>query len=101
MYLNEERRMAGEDRIAKETTDKRNEVESYVYESRSKLDGQFKEYTTPEQLQKIHSFLTETESWVYGDGADTIKSVYIERLDKMKELVEPITKRFNVYTSYP
>jgi len=101
MYVNEEKRMSGEDRIAKETLDKRNEVESYVYESRSKLDSSFKEYATPEQLQKIHNFLTETESWVYGEGADTIKSVYIERLDKMKELVEPITKRFNVYTSYP
>ena len=39
--------------------------------------------------------MEEAESWLYSDGADDLeKSVYVEKLNKIKELGEPIRKRF-------
>ncbi|CAG9327798.1 unnamed protein product [Blepharisma stoltei] len=101
MFINEERRMTNEDRIAKETSDKRNEVEAYVYEARSKLNSSLQGFVSPSKLQEILAFLSDTENWVYGDGADTLKSVYTERLDKMREQVEPVIRRSNIFNSYP
>ena len=38
--------------------------------------------------------MTETESWLYSDnGSDQDKSVYLDKLNKMKEYGEPIRRR--------
>ncbi|CAG9313505.1 unnamed protein product [Blepharisma stoltei] len=100
-YISEEQRMAGEDRIAQETSEKRNEVEAYVYEARSKLSSSLRDYVTPDQLQPILSFLEETESWVYNEGSSATKNLYLDRLEKLKERIEPIIRRYNMYSSYP
>ena len=44
-----------------------------------------------EQLSKV---LTETEDWLYGDGEDEKKQVYIDKLAELKKFGNPIATRY-------
>lgn len=100
-YLTEEARMIEEDRLIRETLDKKNELESYVYEWRDKLQGSLKSYETPERIHFIMQQLQAAEDWLYSDGADTSKSVYTEKLLELREFTDPVIYRFNAYTHLP
>lgn len=87
--------MTNHDRIVRETADKRNELESYIYDMRDKVgsDNQLGLYGTEEEKS---AFLTKnegTENWLYEDGFDATKSVYAEKLAELKALGTPMEKR--------
>ena len=100
-FAQEERKMHDEDRIARETHEIKNALEAFVYESRSKIRYELVDYTVPEDQAKILDQLQETENWLYGEGEDTLKSVYNEKLENLKSLVEPVKRRHQQYTMYP
>lgn len=87
--------MANEDRIITETADKRNELESYIYSMRDKLDGELKEYSSKDETQKLKLLLTESEDWLYGDGFDSVKSEYTRKIDALRMIGDKIEKRYN------
>jgi heat shock 70kDa protein 4 len=92
---------ATRDRTARETSDKKNELESYIYESRSNLNSYLKEYTTPDSLSAILEFLQKTEDWLYDEGTDTTKEKYQEKLSILKDFIVPIVNRYNAYNEIP
>jgi heat shock 70kDa protein 4 len=65
-----EAHMANSDRLIIETSDRRNELESYVYGMRSKLDGPLKDFSTNSEKSQFNSLIDQTESWLYEDGFD-------------------------------
>lgn len=71
-----EANMANEDRVITETADKRNELESYLYSIRDKLDGVLKSFVTAEEADKIRKAVTTAEDWLYNDGFDSTKQEY-------------------------
>lgn len=70
-------KMAHEDRISRETKEKKNELESYVYTMRDKLEVAFAAFVDQTTKANFRSQLDATENWLYGEGEDTIKSVYV------------------------
>ncbi|XP_065259965.1 heat shock protein 105 kDa isoform X3 [Emys orbicularis] len=94
MYIKTEGKMIMQDKLEKERNDAKNAVEEYVYEFRDKLSGPYEKFVCEEDLQRFSAFLMEIEDWLYEDGEDQAKQVYIDKLDELKKLGTPIEMRY-------
>jgi heat shock 70kDa protein 4 len=75
--------------------DRKNALEEYVYDMRGKLDDRYASYVTAEEKEKLLAALTEAEDWLYTEeGEEATKSVYVQRLDALKVLGDPISSRY-------
>ncbi|KAK1416843.1 hypothetical protein QVD17_25960 [Tagetes erecta] len=90
--------MALQDRVMEETKDKKNAVESYVYEMRNKLYDKLQEFVTDSDKEAFIAKLQETEDWLYEDGEDETKGVYIAKLDELKKIGDPIEHRYKEHS---
>ena len=50
-----------EDKLVMDTEDKKNELESYIYELRGKIDDQYANFASEEEKDKLRAKLTESE----------------------------------------
>ena len=50
-----------EDKLVADTEDKKNELESYIYELRSKIDDQYSEFASDEEKAKLKEKLEQSE----------------------------------------
>ncbi|KAK5653861.1 hypothetical protein OQA88_7785 [Cercophora sp. LCS_1] len=82
-----------EDKLVADTEEKKNELETYIYELRNKLDDQYAEFASEEEKDKIRAKLTDSEDWLYDEGDDATKAVYIAKMDEIKALAGPIVQR--------
>lgn len=94
-------KMCNSDRIVKETSDKRNELESYLYEMRDKVIGELRDYAPVPVREKFAATLEATENWLYEDGFDAVKSVYQEKLNEVRKIGDPIVARFTESAARP
>lgn len=87
--------MANQDRIVRETSDMRNELESYIYDMRDKIisESQLANFGTDEEKEAFSKKNEEIENWLYEDGFDATKSVYAQKLEELKKLGGPIEAR--------
>lgn len=87
--------MANKDRVVKETSDMRNELESYIYHMRDSIisESQLAEYCTEKERNAFSAALESTENWLYEDGFDAVKSVYSEKLKSLKKMGDPVEFR--------
>ena len=53
-----------EDKLVADTEDKKNELESYIYELRGKIDEQFSEFASDEEKSKLKAKLEQTEVYL-------------------------------------
>ncbi|KAF8069980.1 heat shock protein 70 family [Lyophyllum atratum] len=91
----QENQMYASDKLVMDTEERKNALEEYVYDTRSKLEDRYAPYVQPEEKQKLLVALQEAEDWLYSEeGEDATKSAYIARLDALKELGDPITFRY-------
>lgn len=89
-----EANLAGTDRMIREISDARNDLETFVYEFRDKLDGNLNSFSTEEERESVKGRLASEEDWLYTDEADeTSKSGFQGKLKELMTLVEPITNR--------
>jgi len=89
----QELEMALQDRIVEETKEKKNTVEAYIYDIRNKLSDKYREFVVDKEREEIVAKLQETEDWLYEDGEDETKGVYISKLDELKKRGDPIEER--------
>ncbi|KAL3511806.1 hypothetical protein ACH5RR_024523 [Cinchona calisaya] len=89
--------MALQDRIMEETKDKKNAVESYVYDMRNKLNDRYHGFVTDSEREQFAAKLQETEDWLYEDGEDETKGVYIAKLEELKKQGDPIEERYKEF----
>lgn len=85
--------MLMEDKLVADTEEKKNELETYIYDLRNKLDDQYSEFASDEEKAKIHAKLEASEEWLYDEGDDATKAVYIAKMDEIKALAGPIVQR--------
>jgi heat shock 70kDa protein 4 len=85
--------MAFEDKIIVETADKRNELESYIYSMRDKMDGKLKDFIEKSEKTKLSELIQTSEDWLYDDGFDSTKGKYQAKLDDLYALSNPIEAR--------
>ncbi|XP_013418589.1 97 kDa heat shock protein-like isoform X2 [Lingula anatina] len=101
LMIEEEAKMIMSDKLEKERADAKNSVEEYVYEMRDKISGPLEEFLTEKDREQFSKILTETEDWLYEDGEDCKKSVYIDKLAELKKLGDPPGKRFREFNERP
>jgi heat shock 70kDa protein 4 len=56
-----ELQMIAEDKLVADTEDKKNELESFIYEMRDKIDDQYAEFANDDEKQRVREKCTETE----------------------------------------
>lgn len=56
-----EYQMIAEDKLVADTEDKKNELESYIYELRGKIDDQYAEFASDEEKEKVRAKLEASE----------------------------------------
>ncbi|XDG09079.1 hypothetical protein ABKA04_008694 [Annulohypoxylon sp. FPYF3050] len=86
--------MLMEDKLVADTEEKKNELETYIYDLRNKLDDQYADFANDDEKDKLRSKLTESEDWLYEDGEDATKAVYVAKMDEIRAMAGPITQRY-------
>ncbi|XP_043929174.1 heat shock protein 105 kDa [Protopterus annectens] len=94
MYIETEGKMVMQDKLEKERNEAKNAVEEYVYDFRAKLSGPYEKFVAEEDHNRFSALLTETESWLYEDGEDQNKDVYVNKIAELKKFGNPIQDRF-------
>ncbi|KAE8772619.1 Heat shock 70 kDa protein 4L [Hordeum vulgare] len=92
--VEKEYEMALQDRVMEETKEKKNAVEAYVYDMRNKLYEKYSDYVTSEDKEALMAKLQEVEDWLYEDGEDETKGVYVAKLEELKKVGGPIEARY-------
>ncbi|KAF8893630.1 Hsp70 protein-domain-containing protein [Infundibulicybe gibba] len=91
----QENQMHAADKLVMDTEDRKNALEEYVYDTRSKLDDRYAPYVQAPEKEKLLVALSEAEDWLYTEeGEEATKSAYVARLDALKVLGDPITFRW-------
>lgn len=89
-----ENQMFMEDKLVADTEDKKNELESYIYELRSKIDEQYAEFASDDEKTKLKEKLEQSEDWLYEEGEDATRGVYVAKMDEIRFLAGPIVGRY-------
>ncbi|KAF8785641.1 heat shock protein 105 kDa-like [Argiope bruennichi] len=101
LLIEKESKMIQQDKMEKEKADAKNAVEEYVYEFRGKLGEELEKFVTDQERDDIRQYLDETENWLYDEGEDQQKSVYVERLNKLKKHGDPVMFRYSEWEQRP
>uniref|UniRef100_A0A669D2V7 Heat shock protein 4a n=1 Tax=Oreochromis niloticus TaxID=8128 RepID=A0A669D2V7_ORENI len=93
LFVENEGKMIMQDKLEKERNDAKNNVEEYVYDMRDKLHGILEKFVN-EDRDLFSLKLEDTENWLYEDGEDQQKQVYIDKLAELKKIGQPIHERY-------
>lgn len=85
--------MIMEDKLVADTEEKKNELETYIYDLRAKLDEQYEDLASEEEKSAIKEKLMTTEDWLYDEGDDAAKGIYISKIDEIRAMAGPIVQR--------
>ncbi|KAJ4418609.1 adenyl-nucleotide exchange factor sse1 [Neurospora sp. IMI 360204] len=88
-----EQAMIMEDKLVADTEEKKNELETYIYDLRNKLDDQYADLASEEEKEKIRAKLMEIEDWLYDEGDDATKAVYVAKIEEIRALAGPVVQR--------
>jgi len=93
----DEAQMKAADTYQRERADSLNALESYVYDSREKLDdyGKLKEFVPDDLRTQILKDLEVAEEWIYSaEAEEAAKSTFVERKDSLFAKIGPIQARY-------
>jgi len=93
-YFEIESQMIQNDKQERDKAEARNSVEEYVYDMREKLCDRYEKFVTEEDREQFVSLLTKTEDWLYEEGEDESKQVYLNKMNELQKLGDPIIKRY-------
>ncbi|EER12902.1 conserved hypothetical protein [Perkinsus marinus ATCC 50983] len=78
----DELKMRNIDREVAETDEKRNELESYIFESRYSPSSRWYDFLSAAQREELSNILMQTEDWVY----DHYEAEYMDKLIEIRAL---------------
>ena len=91
----EEGKLYAADKLVADTEDRKNALEEYVYDTRSKLEERYAQFVQAEEKEKLMTMLAESEDWLYSEeGEDASKSAYVSRLETLQNVGAPIHFRW-------
>lgn len=99
-WAERENAMYMDDKLVAETDEKKNELEASIYELRDKIDGVYSDFfgddeqKANEEKEKLRAKLMAIEDWLYEDGDDASKSVYVAKMDEIRFIVGPVIQRY-------
>ncbi|KAI4133631.1 MAG: hypothetical protein LQ338_000143 [Usnochroma carphineum] len=89
-----ENQMFMEDKLVADTEDKKNELESFIYELRGKIDDQYAEFASDQEKADLKAKLEQSEDWLYDEGEDATKNVYQSKIEEIRSVAGPIVQRY-------
>lgn len=90
-----ELQLAQQDLKMERIKDKKNALESYVYEMRDKIFSKYQSFATESERDEISINLQKTEEWLYEDEPDDeSENIYNQKLEDLRKLVDPIEIRY-------
>nr|CAH7724325.1 unnamed protein product [Callosobruchus chinensis] len=94
-FTEQEFKMIASDKQEKERADARNAFEEYVYELRNKIssEDELAPYILEKDRTSLVSRLDDMENWLYEEGEECNKQVYVDKLASLKEIGEPVSTR--------
>jgi len=81
------------DRIVYETDEAKNDLETYVYALRDKIEDTHRDYIAEQDREQLSAQLTTMEDWIYEEGDDANKTQFLERLKQLKDIGDPMEFR--------
>lgn len=100
-YTEKESQMYANDKLIAATEAAKNSLEEYGYEMRDKIFGPLSEYIDPSIKDKFAEDLNAVVDWIYDEGYDAPKSVYVEKLDALKKIGNPVVERYREAEARP
>ncbi|XP_070553175.1 heat shock 70 kDa protein 4-like [Ptychodera flava] len=94
LAVEKEGKMIMQDKQEKDRIDSKNSVEEYVYDMRNKLYERYEKFISEKDRETFSKLLDDTENWLYEDGEDEKKQVYIDKLASLKKLGNPVVNRY-------
>lgn len=90
----EETQMQAEMREIIETDERKNDLEGYIFNARAKIGdgGDWVPFIAPDDRQKFEQELQKAEDWLF-DHFDGTKIQFIDKLDELKALGDPVQSR--------
>ncbi|XP_050688436.1 heat shock 70 kDa protein 4-like isoform X2 [Eriocheir sinensis] len=88
-----EAQMVQADKLENERINAKNAVEEYVYEIRGKIHEELEQFISEADRDKLSLQLEDTENWLYEEGEDCKKQIYLDKLAELKKQGEPIKTR--------
>lgn len=94
-YVELECKMIASDRQEKDRVDARNALEEYVYDLRGKLssEDELAIFVNENDRNSLFHHLDDMEKWLYEEGEDCKRQIYVDKLSLLKNLGEPIKTR--------
>ncbi|KAK8242939.1 putative heat shock protein Hsp88 [Phyllosticta capitalensis] len=89
-----ENAMIMEDKLVIDTADKKNELESFIYELRDKIEEVYSPFASDDEKAKIHAKLEAMANWLDEDGWDSTKAVYVSKIEELRSISGPIVQRY-------
>ncbi|MBN3297523.1 HS105 protein, partial [Amia calva] len=93
-YIEQEGKMVMQDQLERERSNAKNAVEEYVYYFRHKLAGPYETFVNEEERIQITELLDQTENWLYDEGEDQPKQVYIDKMQELQKHGLPVEERY-------
>jgi len=93
-WMEFEGKLANVDRIVKETNDRRNELETFVYDMRGKLDTTHTDFMSESDKEAFLSQLDDVQQWLYDEGESANKTAYAQKMLELKKVADPMLSRF-------
>eukprot|EP01100_Stratorugosa_tubuloviscum_P005867 TRINITY_DN257_c0_g1_i3.p1 TRINITY_DN257_c0_g1~~TRINITY_DN257_c0_g1_i3.p1 ORF type:complete len:827 (-),score=489.54 TRINITY_DN257_c0_g1_i3:181-2394(-) len=92
--IEEESKMLAQDKLIVETAEARNALESYVLDMRSRVNsGDLLDFINSNDRELFNQKLDAMENWIYEDGYDETKGVYVAKLNELQKLGNPVVIR--------
>lgn len=93
--MDEETAMQADMKEIVETDEKRNDLESYIFNIRDKVAerGEYGPFLSEPDREKFSTELTQAEDWLY-DHPEATKIEYIDKLDELKNTGDVLVWRF-------
>ncbi|KAI9283336.1 heat shock protein 70 family [Sporodiniella umbellata] len=93
-YRAKEMEMYSNDKLIAATEAAKNSLEEYGYEMRDKILGPLADYIDPATKDTFAEDLNAVVDWIYDEGYDATKSVYVEKLEALKKIGNPVVERY-------
>ncbi|KAK4778459.1 hypothetical protein SAY86_005987 [Trapa natans] len=85
-YKEKEAQLSQQDRIVEQTKERKNALESHVYETRNKLLNTYGSFASDSEREGISMSLQQTQDWLYDEGDDEIENAYDLKLNDLKKV---------------
>lgn len=93
-YFEKEGQLQAADKLQEETNEKKNALEGYIYSLRNRMHDALAPFIKEADKETLSSTLQAAEDWLYDEGDDVTKSVYVSKLEDLKKIGGPIEMKY-------